>query len=313
MSYSDWLYRAFHHLRRDIHLWVLAIPWLFLRWLIAVLGGGLQIGWEQHLSRSFQHPSWVFPLLFADNFWGMMRGLLEMYARLLGPRFFLVVSIWVLMGIGWVIYPFIAGSIIHHTMPSHRTPPRWQESVTVALHRFPHLFLISVLVMLPLAVVALLLLGGTGALLHTLLTTQEFPSLFVGGLCLGVPLLLLLSLAAQFYLPLAYEAVIQDALPVDRALARAWSVLRRRLGPVLVLGLIPFALTSLVSGVMNVLTMPILLLGFRAQGVWVWAGWLFWAALSLIVAGLSVAVDVFRWVLYTVAWPDLTASDDTTA
>ncbi len=312
MTYEKWLSQTLRQLFRNVHLWILSAPILLFTWVGQLLGGATVVGLQSRMSRMMNNPEVFRDLMKANTPAEMLLALPSVYARIFGVRLSFVFLGLIVSLLAWLFTLILKGAVIHQAMPKEERPP-WQESLHVGLNRAPHIFLIDFLLFLPM----LFLIGGLIGAIFSLVGVQMARSgaqmggsaagLLFSLFCIAVPVILLYALFITFYRPLPYQACVQEHLSALEALKRGWQVFRRRLGPVLVLGVITMVVSFVLSMLGGLVISPVQMAVQFATGIWAVVGLAVWTVVGLIYALVAVAVMLFQLILYAVAWPDLAA------
>ncbi len=311
MRYGEWISEAGRVLFRNVQVWILAAPLLLLLWANQLLGGASVLGLQARMMRVLNDPLLQRRLMGADTPQEIVTAIADVYARLLGLRLPVLFFGAVLSIAVWVISFVVAGAIIHQAMPGHAERPRWQESLHVGLNRAVHLFLIRIILLIPVLIVAgiialfILLMFATmsAGSRPASLGSAVFGTLMLVMCFLG-PLILLWTLFTALFEPLAVQACVQEVRGAWEAMRRAWEVLWKRLGPVVVLWVIVLVIRLFISG-FSALSSPAMFILQNATGIWAIPALGVWAVLALFLTVLSQGVQFFAWILYARAWPEL--------
>ncbi len=318
MRYSEWIADAGRHLFRNTNVWVLIVPLLLLIWVLELFGGASVVGIQGRMQHILNDPLLQRRLLGADTPGEILSVMASIYTRVLGVRLpFLILSI-LLNIVAWVFTLIVAGAVIHQTMPTRVERPRWQESLHVGLNRAIHIFAIRLGLALPFVIVGLAVFFVLVSAFWAYPQNVGPPggpmaALLFGFMCVLVPFMIVWGIFVSLFEPLALQACVQDMHNAWEAIRTAWKVFWRRLGPVIVLGVIVFVIRLFIGGFSSFGT-PIMMVLQFASGGWALFGLMIWAAWGMVVAVLNLGVQAFGWILYAQAWPDLKASlDDPTA
>ena len=316
MPYGAWFQRAWRGLWGNSRVWILLAPWLLLTWVAQGLLGGTAIGLQARMERLMRDPLAMRDLVRADTAMEFLQALVALQLRLLGGRWAMVLAGLVLGAVAWLVSFIIMGAIIHQAMPSHSYRPSPAESLRAGVRRAPRLFLIWLVVYLPMLVATLIVMVPVGVM-FLLVVGERVPSdaigeMFVilfGGMCFFGLFALAWKIFAALYTPLAAQACVQEELSVREALVRSWHVFWRRLGAVILLGVLAFLLTMGVTSFVGAGTY-FFRLGLQfLSGAWTAVGVLAWIPISLLHALAAVVPEVLVWLIYTHAWPDLARTD----
>lgn len=311
MRYGEWISEAGRVLFRNVQVWILAAPLLLLLWANQLLGGASMLGMQARMMRVLNDPLLQRRLMGADTPQEIVMAIVNVYTRLLGLRLPVLFFGTILSIAVWVLSFVVAGAIIHQAMPGHAERPRWQESLHVGLNRAVHLFLIRIILLIPVLIVSGIIMLFILLMLAIMSADPRLES--VGGailapfmlvMCLLGPLILLWTLFTALFEPLAVQACVQEVRGAWEAMRRAWGVLWKRLGPVVVLWVIVLVIRLFIGG-FSVLSSPVMFILQNATGIWVIPALGAWALLALFLTVLSQGVQFFAWILYARAWPEL--------
>ncbi len=311
MDDNKWFRETLNALFQDVRLWWLVAPWFLFLWLAQVLSGGMVIGEEARLRWLMSHSAFSHLLSQVETFWDLVRILPRMVYEFWGFRAYFLLGLIALSILLWLVNLVLTGTIIYHTMPIHKRPPRLETSLYTGLKRTPCLFLVNLIMG---ALEMVLFLPFLGVFLVILKVAIDYsppagvnaflPVLLVSSLCFFIPLLFLAMFVVGVYQNLTYQACVQEGRRMGASFLRAWAVGRHRPGPVLLLGVIALLLAGGVELVQWVFTQTLRIWSI-AEGTEALFGLLVWTVLAGIVAFLSVFKDVLVLVLYTKAWPDI--------